>query len=163
MDEQNPYAPPGQIDPGPIAAVVPTDGQYEFSDFENVEIGRTAGYTKAWGVIAIIVGVISVIAAVGAFVAATMFGEELELGVGIRGLQIAIAALMPLAIVNLVVGGLYIGAGKALKAVVDTAGNDVQLMLGGLSRMASAFRIEAVVTLFAMVVGFVIGIALSVE
>jgi hypothetical protein len=166
MVERNPYAPPAQIDAGPILATVATDGQYEFNDFENIEIGRTAGYTKVWGVIAIIVGVLSVLAVIGAFVAVSMIGEELdlaELGLGPQGLQVAIAALLPLAIVNLVVGWLYIGAGRSLGAVVDTAGNDVALMLGGLTRMASAFRIEAIVTLVAMVIGFVIGIALSVE
>lgn len=163
MDERNPYAPPAQIDPGPIAATVATTGTYEFTDFENIEIGRTARYTKAWGVFSIIIGVLSVLAVIGAFAAVSVIGEELELGIGPRGLQVAIAALLPLAIVNLVVGGLYIGAGKALRAVVDTAGNDVALMLGGLDRMVGAFRIEAVVTVLAMVIGLVIGVALAAE
>jgi hypothetical protein len=60
-----------------------------------------------------------------------------------------------------VIGGLYIASGSALRGVVDTEGNDVTLMMSGLNRLANAFRIEAIVTVIALIGGFILGLALA--
>jgi hypothetical protein len=134
-------------------------GQYEFSEVENFTIARTAKMAKVWGVFALLIGVLTVVA----IVVALAFSMDIawEMGVDPTYVTGFIAALLPLAIVNLVIGWLYIASGNSLRKVVDTAGNDVTLMLSGLNRLANAFMIEAIVTVVALIGGVIFGIALA--
>jgi hypothetical protein len=54
------------------------------------------------------------------------------------------------------------GAGNALKAVVKTQGADVEHMMRGVGKLASAFFVEFAVGTVALVGGFAAGVALAV-
>ena len=146
MEGTSPYPPPGG------------GGQYEFSEVENFTIAKTAKMAKVWGVFAILIGVLMVIATVVGLAFATDIAWEM--GIDPATITGFIAAILPLAIVNLVIGWLYIASGSSLKKVVDTAGNDVTLMLNGLNRLGNAFMIEAIVTVAALIIGVIAGVVL---
>jgi hypothetical protein len=156
LPDFDPYKPPAALDPGPAAPGA--SREYEFGEAENDTIGRTASLTRAWGVIALVVGALSVIAIGVAFAAASVIAVELGIGVGI--VQSLILAMLPVAGVNLAVGGLYVSAGGSLRAVVESSGRDVALLMRALSRLTGAFRIEVIVTLIALIGGFFVGAAL---
>ncbi len=151
----DPYQTPG-ADLGAGGAAL-SDGHYEFTEDENLTIGKTASRTTFWGVVSIITGILS---AIGIIVLFLMFDRiKGELGVDIP--NVVVLALAPLAFVNLIIGWLYLGCGKAMKAVVETEGNDVELMMNGLDKMAGAFKIEAIVTITAAAIGFVAGLVIA--
>jgi hypothetical protein len=145
MEGTSPYPPPG------------SSGQYEFSAAENQTIAKTASLAKVWGVFALIIGALLLIAT-GVGLAFTV-DIAWDMGVEEAVVTGVIAAMLPLAIVNLVIGGLYIASGSSLRKVVDTAGNDVTLMLNGLNRLANAFMIEAIVSVIALIGGIIFGFA----
>jgi hypothetical protein len=157
MDEINPYQPPSDL--AAAAAGPQGTGQYEFDELENLTIARTAKFAKVWGVFALIIGVLLLVAIIVALVLARDIAWEM--GADPTLIMGIIAGLSPLAVVNLVIGWLYIASGSSLRAVVDTEGNDVELMLSGLNRLANAFRIEAIVTVIALIGGFILGLALA--
>jgi hypothetical protein len=159
MEGQNPYQPPAIIDAGPPGPPGMGPSEYEFDERENRTIARTAKLAKLWGVFALIVGALLLI--VIGIVLAVAEDLAYELGADPRLIIGVAAGLAPLVIVDLVIGGLYIASGGSLRAVVDTAGDDVPLLMSGLNRLANAFRIEAIVTLVALVAGFIIGLVLS--
>ncbi len=132
-----------------------SDGHYEFSDIENATIGKTASRANLWGIIAIVIGLLMLLGLGGALFAVTAFSSDIASFVDPAVAGAALVAIMaPLVLVNLLVGWLYIAAGKALQTVVDSEGNDVELMMNGLDKMAAAFKLEAIVT--------VVGVALAV-
>lgn len=154
-DQRDPFAPPKDLDPGQRAV---GDGSgYEFSQWENMTIGRAAGRTRGWGVISLIVGAIILVGVVVVFLVAGEIPADMRDLV----LQITAAAGIPLALVNLVTGWLYVSSGGALKLVVTTSGNDVPNLMTALNRMGNAFRIEAIVMVAAMVIGFVVGLMIG--
>jgi hypothetical protein len=134
-------------------------GEYEFDELENRTIARTAKLAKVWGIFALLIGALLLIAIVVAMAFAREIAWEMNADEGL--VLGVIASLSPLAIVNLIIGGLYIASGSSLRGVVDTAGNDVTLMMNGLNRLANAFRIEAIVTAIALVGGFIFGMTLA--
>jgi len=146
MEGQNPYQPPG-------------GSEYEFDEAENRVIAKTAKLARLWGVFALIVGGLLLVA-IGVVIA---MAQRLayELNVDYRTITGIAAGLAPLVIVDLVVGGLYIASGSSLQAVIDTAGDDVQHLMRGVNRLGNAFRIEAIVTAVALVGGFILGFALA--
>jgi len=133
--------------------------QYEFSAIENLTIAKTAKISKVWGVFALLIGVLVLIA----IAVAMAFARDIAWEMGVEPTMImgVIAGLSPLALVDLVIGGLYIASGGSLRKVVDTRGNDVTLMLSGLNRLANAFMIEAIVTVVALIGGLILGLALA--
>jgi hypothetical protein len=56
-----------------------------------------------------------------------------------------------LLLVCAVAGWLYLGTGRALKEVVTTEGNDIELLMRALDRLARAFRYEVIATALALV------------
>lgn len=154
-EQHDPFAPPKDLDPGRMAS---GDGTgYEFSQWENLTISRAASRTRGWGVISLVVGALFLVAVVVVFLFAGRFPDDIRETV----MQITAAVGIPIALVNLVTGGLYVASGGALKLVVTTAGSDVPLLMTALNRMANAFRIEVVVMAVAMVIGFVVGLAMG--
>lgn len=159
MVEQNPYQAP-QADVGGVAL---SSGHYEFSALENDFIMKTATRTKVWGVISIVMGVLSA-AGLGLLL---LFWGDIEgamatsgqTGVNTGVMAAAFAALIPLSLVYLVSGFFYIGSGSSLAAVVTTEGNDVELLMSGLDRLANAFRAEVAVTVLSVLIGVVMAIA----
>ena len=70
-------------------------------------------------------------------------------------------AMIPMAIQPLVSGKFYLDAGKALKAVVDTLGNDVEHMMDGLAKLRNAVRLEAIVAIVAVVLGILLAFVVA--
>src|SRR5688572_33463685 len=70
-----------------------------------------------------------------------MAGQE---GLPVGFLLSSSIAIAPVLLVNALIAFLYIGAGKALRRVVDTQREDVPHLLDGLGRLSGAFRIETI-------------------
>lgn len=109
-------------------------GLYEFTGAQNQIVGKTATWAKAWGWIGILTGALMALG--GIFT-------------------------LPVGVANLVFGGFYIfigmlfkGAGDALQAVVDTAGNDIAHLMTALEKLGTAFKITGIL----MLIGFVLGV-----
>jgi len=113
------------------------EGQYEFRGDENISIDRVATSSAIWAVCAM----------VGAALLGTLAAVQFYLD-NLRGAIL----VLPLFLVCAVAGWLYLDAGRALKQVVTTEGNDVDLLMGALNRMAKAFRNEVIATGVAIVV-----------
>lgn len=130
-----------------------SDGQYEFTGPENTAIDKTGRRAKIWGVISCIVGVLIIIALVVVGVA----------GIGSLppAVTAAVFAFSPIGLVYLIMGWLYLTAGQQLRLVVTTEGNDVELLMRGIDKLASAFRLEVILTVIALVAGFVVGIGMA--
>ncbi len=154
-DQYDPFKPPGDLDPGRESV---GDGSgYEFNQWENMTIDKVASRTKRWGVIAIVVGFLFMIATIIVFVFSPQFPADVRDTV----LQVAAAVGIPITLVNLITGWLYVASGGTLKQVVTTSGSDVPLLMSALNRMANAFRIEAIVMVVAMIIGFVVGLMMG--
>jgi hypothetical protein len=124
--------------PQPGAGGAPlSEGQYEFRGDENDSIERAGTSSTIW--------------AVCAMVGAALLGTLAFVQFSLDNLRGAILVL-PLFLVCAVAGWLYIGVGRALKEVVATEGNDVELLMRALERMATAFRNEVIATGVAVVV-----------
>jgi hypothetical protein len=93
-------------------------GEYEFSPSENRIIGKAALWAKILAIV--------------------MF---VQAGVEILNSMNAVSAG-----IYVTVGIFYLLGAKALKGVVETAGNDVTLMMSALKRLGVAFLIRIIVT-----------------
>jgi hypothetical protein len=113
-----------------------SEGTYEFGEDENVSIERTGASSTIWAVCAI----------VGAVLLGTLAAIQFFLD-NVRGAIL----VLPLFLVCLVAGWLYLGVGRALKEVVTTEGNDVELLMRALDSMGKAFRNEVIATGVAVV------------
>jgi hypothetical protein len=134
---------PAQPAPGPGDARL-SEGAYEFSGDENVSIDRAATSSSIWAICAM----------VGAVLLGTLAAVQIMLD-NVRGAILVV----PLFLVCAVAGWLYLGAGKALKAVVTTEGSDVELLMRALDRLAKAFRNEVIVMGVAVVVFVALAVA----
>ena len=91
-----------------------SEGQYEFTGEENLRIDRAGASSTIWAMCAI----------VGAVLLGTLAGLQFYLH-NPRGAVLVV----PLFLICAVAGWLYLGTGRALKAVVTTQGNDVELLM----------------------------------
>jgi len=132
-----PYAPPGAgFAPSPG---ITNYGTYEFSEMENQIIEKTASRAKTWGIISIVIGALQALVGLGSFAAPQLAGTLIQ------------------GIVSIIIGVTFLGAGNSLKAVVDTQGNDIPHMMTALQKIGSAFFIQIVMTIIAVVlVGLVL-------
>ena len=131
-----------------------SDGRYEFDEIENATIRKTATRARIWGIVSIVIGVLSVGGIAAAYWAASRMQSEIVSGLP----NAVILALTPIALVYLVIGWFYLGCARAMKAVVETEGDDVELMMNGLAKMTAAFKVEAITTIVAIAVGVIGGI-----
>lgn len=145
--QQQPY---GQQPYGQPPAAPQPGGTYEFTQPQNMTIGRLASRSKTWGIISIIIGVIML--ALGIIVIVAIDHDLARAG----GAVIAAAALQPA-----VSGAFYLSAGGAFSNVVNTQGNDIAHMMSAMGKLTNAMRVEAIVAIIAMVAGTVLGIVLS--
>lgn len=133
----NPYqqgGPPGGFAPAP------SYGNYEFNEYENSVIDKTAGRIKLWGIVSIVIGGFQILSSCGMFANATY------------------ATNLPVGIVGIVVGVTFLGAGNALKAVVQTQGNDLMHMMQALEKMSSAFLIQMICLVVAFVLAAIVAV-----
>ncbi len=136
---------------------------YEFNEYENLTIGEVARYSRIWGIISLVSGILILllgvlIAAMGGAIAAATAksggSNALSSSAAVAALGIALA---PTGIVNIIGGVFYMRSGTALRTVVDTQGNDIQLLTEAVRTLTLAFKIEAI----AMAVGFVVGFGIG--
>ncbi len=113
-------------------------GQYEFNDLENGIIAKTAGRTRLWGIISVIIGALY-----------TLSGMLFFLNPGL-------IAYLVIGIVGIVVGVTLLGVAKSLSAVVNTQGNDIEHMMQAMQKLGSAFLIQAVTTIIGVVLGAIV-------
>src|SRR5690606_14923563 len=137
---QNPYgAPQGgpQIGgmPGGMAGMPmgAQFGNYEFNDFENSVIDKTAGRAKLWGIVSTVIGALQLLGSCGMVANASY------------------ATYLPSGIIALVVGITFIGVGNSLKSVVQTQGNDMMHMMQAMQKLGSAFMIQIIATIIGIV------------
>ena len=121
-----------------------SEGQYEFSGDENTRIDRVGGSSIIW--------------AVSAIVGAVLLGTLAVLQIYLDNMRGAVL-VVPLFLICAVAGWLYLGTGRALKQVVTTQGNDVELLMRALDRLARAFRYEVIATAVAMLLLVVLAVA----
>ena len=121
-----------------------SEGQYEFSGDENMRIDRVGASSSVW--------------AVCAMVGAVLLGTLAFLQVYLDNLRGAVL-VVPLFLICAVAGWLYLGTGRALKQVVSTQGNDVELLMRALDRLARAFRYEVIATGVALLLFVALAIA----
>lgn len=129
----NPYGVPQA---GPPGMLTPQYGNYEFNDYENSIIEKTASRAKLWGIISTTIGALQIVGSCGMFASPSL------------------ATYLPAGIVAIVVGITFIGAGNSLKAVVTTQGNDLMHLMQAMQKMSTAFIIEIICA----VVGFVLAV-----
>ena len=135
----NPYGTPhgtGMMGP------TPQYGTYEFNDYENSIIEKTASRAKLWGIISTTIGALQVVGSCGMFASPTL------------------ATYLPAGIGAIVVGVTFIGAGNSLRAVVSTQGNDLMHLMQAMQKMSTAFIIEIICAIVGFVLA-VIGILLA--
>ena len=130
----NPYGAPQGGPPG--MGMVPQYGNYEFNDYENSIIEKTASRAKLWGIISTTIGALQIVGSCGMFASPSL------------------ATYLPAGIVAIVVGVTFIGAGNSLKAVVSTQGNDLMHLMQAMQKMSTAFIIEIICA----IVGFVLAV-----
>jgi hypothetical protein len=156
--ENNPYEAPAAEGLGVGGGALST-GTYEFGEAENLKIKRLAARSRMWGIVALVTGVLGVIALILAFVFRAAFVQG---GLESNYVTIFIVMMMPIAAVNLVIGPLYLGSAKRLQWVVDTQGDDVEHMMHALSKLASAFMVEFLIGLLVVLGAFTAGVLLAI-
>ena len=137
----NPYGPQagpqmGQMGGMPGMGGMPMSaqfGNYEFNDFENSIIDKTASRAKLWGIISTVIGGLQLIGSCGMVANASY------------------ATYLPSGIIALVVGITFIGVGNSLKSVVQTQGNDMMHMMQAMQKLGSAFMIQIIATIIGIV------------
>jgi len=130
---------------------------YEFNDFENQSIARVGSRAKTCGVISLAIGILGVLAGI-LMIVVVIIGAAND-GAITAAPAIVISTVLPLSIVNLVVGLSLRGAGQSLVEVTTTQGNDVQHMMTSLGRLKTAFQLETIMAAVAFVLGIILGIA----
>jgi uncharacterized membrane protein YhaH (DUF805 family) len=153
---QNPYQPPSS--PAQFQNVPTSAGFYEFNSMENMTISKLAGRVRWWGMFSVTIGGLALLGLVGGGL--TIGAAAMTQDGAVGGLIMAgtLVVAIPLILIYIVTGSLYLGSGRALNSVVHTQGNDVEHMLQALQKMGKAFRIEFWITLLAYIV-MIVGIA----
>lgn len=155
--QNNPYQAPSAAPAGAPGGGLST-GTYEFNEIENLTIRKMGSRAWWWGLFSVIIGVCGVI------VIAILFavrGDLAETGIEPQYITLGIVALLPVAVSHLVMAFNYMGAGSALKQVVNTEGNDIELLMASLRKLGTAFMVEFAIGAVSMVVGFSAGVMMS--
>lgn len=116
-------------------------GAYEFNELENAILARTASRAKLWGVISAVLGGVQILGSCG-MVASSQLG-----------------LLLPLGLVAMIVGMVFVGVGNSLDAVVRTRGHDLPHLMQAMQKLSTAFTVQIVcnvigVVLFAVLMVF---------
>ena len=107
---------------------------YEFTASQNAIIQKTATYARLWGIFSVVVGGIQILMGLSNWIE------------------------LPSGIVSIVIGMAFIGAAASLKAVVDTEGNDIDHMMAAVQKLGTAFLVQVIVTVAAVVIVILAGI-----
>ena len=109
-------------------------GTYEFNDYENSVLMKTAGRAKTWAIVSIVMGILTTMSGCG-FVAK----PDLLLN-------------FPTGIVAIIVGVMFLGVANSLQSVAQTQGNDLAHMMQALDKLGGAFLTQTIVS----IIGFVL-------
>jgi len=152
--QHQPYPPPAGA--GPYAAPPGgATGGHEFSDADNHVIGRIGSRAWWWGLVCVITGVLGLLMLGSAW----MFrGEVIAAGVEPQYVTLFFGTITPIVLTHMVIAFNYMSAGSSLKAVVETQGRDVEHLMQSLHKLGTAFMIEFIVGMVALVGGFAAGI-----
>lgn len=128
--------PPGTPPPGygpPPGSAWQGYGAYEFNPFENTILSKTATRAKQWGILSAVLGVLQMVSSCG-MVSNASFG-----------------LLLPMGIVALIVGITFVGVGNSLEAAVRTHGNDIPHLMGAMQKLSTAFTVQIICNVIAVV------------
>ncbi len=121
-------------------------GGFEFGPGDNATIEKAAVRTQLWGYASIVAG-LAWFAINAAQLATSATGSMQPVWVGFVSL-----------VINVAIGVIFIKCGKAMKLVVTTRGNDIQLMMNALHRLISAFTMQIVLTVIVVAFNAAVGI-----
>lgn len=116
-------------------------GSYEFGEPEERVIGAAARWVGWYSWIALVFGVLFAVTGI-----ASLPGGAGSLALGL---------------VFILAGFLFRGAAASMKSVVTTSGRDVEHLMVAMARLTSAFKVQVILTLLALVVGVVAGLLLG--
>lgn len=153
--QHQPYQAPAAAAPGGLST-----GSYEFDPIQNATIATMGSRAWWWGLVSVITGVLGVLLLGGAF---AVRDELARKGVPPDLVTMVSVGLAPIVITHLVIAFSYMSAGRSLKAVVHTQGNDVEHLMQSLHKLGTAFMVEFIVGMLAIVVGFSAGLYLASE
>lgn len=118
---------------GPPGMMTPQYGNYEFNEYENSVIDKAASRAKLWGIISTAIGALYILGSCGMVVSPTL------------------AANLPSGIVQIVIGVTFMGAGNSLKSIVTSQGSDMMHLGQAMEKMSTAFMIQIVCAIIAVV------------
>ncbi len=148
---------------GPPAPMSPPGGGYEFGPFENATIEGVAKFARWWGILSLVGGALLVLFALGMAGLGAMHAVLPESTAAQAGSLGAVSAVVGMqALVFLSVGVFYLKSGGALRSVIDTQGNDVELLMNAMQTMKRAFQIEAIATVVGFFMGFILNIIIRI-
>jgi hypothetical protein len=110
---------------------MPESGGYEFSVAENDILARTAFWVTWWAWIAIIGGILTAVSGI------------FTMPAGIGGLVGGGLALL--------LGMYFRDSARAMRAVVDTAGNDIGHLMIAVEKIGAAFKVYVILFIIGMV------------
>jgi hypothetical protein len=144
------HAPAGGFAPAGYGHPPAGGGGYNFSQLEEISIRKVGGRSKTWGIISLIIGALLLLAGLGVMV-----------GVDHPIAKAAGAAILAVALQPIISGWFYMQAGQAFDAVVDTHGDDIGHMMNAVGKLTNAVRVEAIVSILAVVLGFALATAFA--
>ncbi len=120
-------------------------GGYEFGHAENAVLASTATKAKVWGIVSVVLGV-------------------LQIFYGLYGILLNGAAIPYgfTGLANLVVGVSFLGAGGALRSVVDTQGNDIAHLMAAMKKLGTSFVVLTVALPLGVIFSIIIGILVAI-
>jgi hypothetical protein len=131
-----------------------SEGRYEFNSAQNSKISVLARRGRLWGTFAMATGVLGLLGLLVVF-----FGRGDKLPEDVR--LLLLVGGIPAVLAQLFTGMLYRSAGGFLQEVVDTEGDDVELLMHGLRALGRAFRLEAIVAVVGGVLGLAVGLGMA--
>lgn len=132
----------GMVDTGRASVV------YEFAPHEDSIIGAMATRAKLWGYLSLIAGGVMTMAGLGVMVA--WRGDEKALTAG--------GAMLAIALAPCISGYSYVAAGRAMRRVVTSSGNDIAHIMSAIASLRSAVRVEVIASILAFCIGFGLGL-----
>jgi len=142
---------------------------YEFNELENSQLASTARFAKLWGIISLVSGILILLMGIGITVmmagvtAAAASSSSSTPGMSPAAIGAIGVGLIPSALVSIIGGIFYMSSGSSLRAVVDTQGNDIPLLMNAVKALSRAFMIEAIAMAVGFIVGFIIGLVINLQ
>jgi hypothetical protein len=125
-------------------------GTHEFDEQQNAKIQKLSRRSRLWGTLAVAGGGIGLLGVLGALV--FLSAIELPPPFPPRLVGVVFVGFIPLLLVQMLAGVLFMRAGDRFRLVVETQGDDVALVMGALEYLGRAFRIESIVAVVGVLI-----------